>query len=293
MSFDIEKIQKSTRKVRKFLRKNSKRPSSNGVHNLRTSARSLETTFTTLGLNSKKTVKRLLRGLADVRKRAGKVRDMDVLTAHALTVNQGGEQDCLVQLLEHLGAKRNKYTKKLRRVVATDTPQLQRKLKRNSKRVEKLLKQAQTNPADSDAMPAIIAKAKTLSSELSSPARLNRRNLHAYRLKVKELRDVLQLSDRPGDREFLEKLGEVKDAIGEWHDWEELIAMATQLLDHGTSCKLIKHLKDTSNSKYEGALSLTTDLRSNYLASRTPKHRTPPTTLAAVHPAPNASSAIA
>jgi len=59
------------------------------------------------------------------------------------------------------------------------------------------------------------------------------------------LRDVLQLSDRPGDREFLEKLGEVKDAIGEWHDWEELIAMATQLLDHGTSCKLIKHLKDT------------------------------------------------
>jgi CHAD domain-containing protein len=293
MSFDIERIQKSTRRVRRFLRKNSKRPSSNAIHNLRTSTRSLETTFNTLGLNSKKTVKRLLRGLANVRKRAGKVRDMDVLTADALTLNQAGEQDCLVQLLEYLGAKRNKYTKKLRQVTATDSPQVRRNLKRNSKGVEKLLKQAEDNPADSAAMPAIMAKAMTLSSELKSPARLNRRNLHPYRLKVKELRNVLQLSDRPADQEFLEKLGEVKDAIGEWHDWEELIAIATRLLDHGASCKLIKHLKDTSNSKYERALALTSDLRSNYLTSRTPKQGTPQTTMTLPDPVLTASSAIA
>src|SRR5262249_45713945 len=153
MSFDIEKIQKSTRRVRKFLRKNSKRPSSNAIHNLRTSTRSLETTLTTLRVNSKKTVKRLLRDLADIRKRAGKVRDMDVLTAHGLTVDQAGEQDCLVQLLEYLGAKRTKYAKKLRHVIATNSPQLRPNLKRNSKRVEKLLKEAENNPADSDAMP--------------------------------------------------------------------------------------------------------------------------------------------
>jgi len=157
MSFDIERIQKSTRRVRKFVRKNSKRPSSNAIHNLRTSTRSLETTLTTLRLNSKKTGKRLLRGLADLRKRAGKVRDMDVLAAHALTVNQAGEQDCLVQLLEYLGARRNKSTKKLRRVIARARPQLRRNLKRNSKRLEKLLKQAENNPADSDAMP-VVAK---------------------------------------------------------------------------------------------------------------------------------------
>jgi CHAD domain-containing protein len=294
MSFDIERIQKSTRRVRKFLQKNSKRPSSKAIHNLRTSTRSLETTFTALRLNSKGTVKRLLRDLANVRKRAGKVRDMDVLTAHALTVNQAGEQDCLVQVLEYLGAERNKSAKKLRLVIETDSPQLRRKLKRNSKRVEKVFKEAENNPADSDAMPVVVAKAISLSTELNSPARLTRSNLHPYRLKVKELRNVLQLSERPGDQELLKKLGEVKDAIGEWHDWEELIAIATQLLDHGTSCKLIKHLKDTSNSKYEHALSLTNDLRSNYLTSRTPKHGTRHTKKATV-PAPvlRAPSAIA
>jgi CHAD domain-containing protein len=279
MAFDIQRIQKSTRRVRKFLRKNSKRPSSNAIHNLRTSTRSLETTFTTLTPNPKGTAKRLLFGLADVRKRAGKVRDMDVLTAHILTVNQTGEQDCLVQLLEHLGAKRNKSTKKLRHVIATASPQLRRNLKRNAKRVEKLLKEAESNRPDSDAMRVITAKAKTLSSELNSPGRLNRRNLHPYRLKVKELRDVLQLSNRPGDEEFLEKLGEVKDSIGEWHDWEELIAIASQLLDHGTSCELIKRLKDTSNSKYGRALSLTNNLRSNYLPSRTQEQGTAQTTI--------------
>src|SRR6185369_1892035 len=100
MSFDISRIHKSSRRVLKFLRKNSKRPSSNAVHNLRTSIRNLEATFSTVGLDSKRGVRRLLRELRDVRKGAGKVRDMDVLTGNALTLKQDGEQDCLVQLLE-------------------------------------------------------------------------------------------------------------------------------------------------------------------------------------------------
>ena len=58
---------------------------------------------------------------------------------------------------------------------------------------------------------------------LKRPVRLNRNNLHPYRLKVKELRNVLQLSNRADDIEFVEKLGQVKDAIGDWHDWEELV----------------------------------------------------------------------
>ena len=91
MSFDIERIHKSTRRITKFLKKNAKRPRSNAIHNLRTATRSLETTLITLGLDSKRKVKRVLRGLADVRKRAGRVRDMDVLTADALTIKEDGE----------------------------------------------------------------------------------------------------------------------------------------------------------------------------------------------------------
>ena len=190
---------------------------------------------------------------------------MDVLIADALTVNGRGEQDCLVQLLEYLGAQREKHIQKLRRVIQERGSKLRRDLKRNSRRVEALLKEAEGDPKGSDAIPLTMAKVISLSSDLSSPARLTRNNLHSYRLKVKELRDTLQLSDRAGSSEFLKKLGEVKDAIGEWHDWQELLDIARQVLDHGSSCKLIKRLKTVSKSKYDKALLLTESLRSHYL----------------------------
>ena len=265
MSFDINRIQKSARKVSQFLRKNAKSPSANAVHDLRTSSRSLESTFTTLGLDSKKDVRRLLRDLGKIRKRAGKVRDMDVLTEDALTLKPGDEKHCFVQLLKHLGARRNKYAKKLRREIELETPQLRRSLERNSKRLEKVLKEAKDNPRDSSAAITTKATIVKLYAQLKTPARLTRTNLHPYRLKVKELRNVLQWAEQPGDTKFLEKLGEVKDAIGEWHDWEELVSIASQLLDHGEECRLIRKLKSTSDSKYEHALALTADLRKHHL----------------------------
>jgi hypothetical protein len=41
---------------------------------------------------------------------------------------------------------------------------------------------------------------------------------------------------------FVDRLGQVKDSIGEWHDWEALVAIAKDALDHGGNCGLIKNL---------------------------------------------------
>ena len=252
MPFDLDRIQKSTRNVRKFLRKNPRRPSSEDIHDLRTSTRTLETAFETLGLDQKRSVRRLIQEMNNLRKRAGKVRDMDVLTEDALTVKQDGEQACHVKLVEHLGSKRIKYAKKLRRDIRAESDNLGSDLKRSGARLEKLLRKAEKN-ADSSLGPAAMARVIQLSLELQKPTRLTRNNLHPYRLKVKELRNVLQMSEKPGDPGFLQKLGEVKDAIGEWHDWEELILIATDLLAHGGSCKLLQQFKSTSDSRFEQA----------------------------------------
>jgi len=264
MPFDVDGVNKSARKVRRFLRKNPRRPTSKAIHKVRTSTRSLETTFATLGLDDKPSIKRLMRDLGKVRKRAGKVRDMDVLTEDAMAIQLKGEEDCIVRLLEYLGKERSKYAKKLRREIEDDDPRLQRTLKRYSRKLERLLEQDGKNP-NSNAMPTTLAKTKKLSTELKRPARLTRGNLHEYRLKVKELRDVLLLSEQNGNPAFLEKLTEVKDAIGEWHDWEELIGIAGKLLDHGDSCELLKHLRTTGASKYAHAIDLSHDLRKVFL----------------------------
>ena len=100
-----------------------------------------------------------------------------------------------------------------------------------------------------------------LSCELATPATLNRKNLHAYRLKIKELRYVLEMADDPGNQGLIDELGEVKDAIGEWHDREELIAIAGQVLDHKENCKLLREVKVITSRKYETALSLTNKMR--------------------------------
>src|SRR5690349_1677083 len=195
MSFDIQRIQKSTRKVRQFLRKNSRRPGAGAIHNLRTSARRLRTHYKTLGLNSKRRVRRMLRSLRIIRKQAGTIRDMDVLTGHTLTLQQPGEQDCLGQLREYLGAKRNIFAKKLELVIDETGGQLGQDLKRNFKVPEKLLDRRDTGDSSTpDAVQVVMAKAIRLSVDLRAPATLNENNLHRYCPKVKKLRDVLQLS---------------------------------------------------------------------------------------------------
>ena len=55
----------------------------------------------------------MVKKLGRFRKRAGKVRDMDVLTSYASTIHAKGEDDCAVQLLEYLGMRRQKLAKKL------------------------------------------------------------------------------------------------------------------------------------------------------------------------------------
>jgi CHAD domain-containing protein len=274
MPFNLAKIQKSSRQVKKFLRKHPKQPGVNAIHNLRTATRSLETTFTTLGIAANSKVRRLLRELRNVRKRAGKVRDMDVLTSDVLTLNQEGESNCYLRLVEYLGAARTKYAKKLRLAIVAAGPRVPRNLKRSSKRLKKLLQQPEnTRPAISDAVPAAIAKAIQLSSSLTMPTVLNRQTLHPYRLKVKELRNVLQLSEQSGDQEFVDALGAVKDAIGEWHDWETLATIADRVLTHGPSCKLVRQLQVTSDVQYDRALSMTNQFRSKYLKAGKPGSR--------------------
>jgi CHAD domain-containing protein len=271
MALDIDRIQKSVRRVRKFVAKAPKNPTPEKVHDLRTSARRLEAAVEALGLGSKRREKKLLRDLAEVRKRAGKVRDMDVFTGHLLDLPpQNGEKECLIELTEHLGIRRAKAAKKLRQTAKDLEPRLETELRKGSKYFEKLLGREgkQSDGAAAEASSEAVARALELSSELRSPARLDKRNLHPYRLKVKELRYVLQLSEEGQKEQFVNKLGEVKDAIGEWHDWEELIAIATDVLSHGPQCELVRTLKATSEKKFERALALANELRRTYVEAR-------------------------
>ncbi len=263
MSLDPDRILKSVRKVEKFIKKAPHQPTPEQVHDLRTHARKLESAMHALSLDSNSEVRELLKDLKKVRSRAGKIRDMDVLTGHVCSVKVNGEQDCEIQLLEHLAIRRRKQAKKLHATVLKQSAALKKELEQAGDELKGLFRPTDGRP--SEAAAEAMAHAVQLSSELSLPTRLTRSNLHPYRLKVKELRYVLQMADRNGQPGFVKALGEVKDTIGEWHDWEELIAITNDVLDHGPGCGLLRKFKEISEKKYERALTLANQVRKRYI----------------------------
>src|SRR6266496_5961157 len=102
MAIEPEPIQKSLAKLQKFARKAPKQPGPKQIHSIRTSARKLETMLAAMQLASKKNEKRLIKGLSRIRRQAGKVRDMDVLTGYLAGMHADGDDDCLLKLIEHL-----------------------------------------------------------------------------------------------------------------------------------------------------------------------------------------------
>jgi CHAD domain-containing protein len=269
MALDADRIGKTSRKLRKLMKKAPKRPTPDQVHALRTNIRRLEAASETLGPKPSRRERCLLRDLRRIRKRAGKVRDMDVLTADAASLRLEQEQECAVELLQYLGAKRYKHARRLHAALRQTGQDLGRRVKKFSKRLEKQIPKSDQDSSNGQppAPTEAAAVAIRLSSELKMPPKLNRKNLHPYRLKVKELREVLRLAERPANPELIDVLGEVKDAIGDWHDWDELVAIAARVLNHGVNCRLFAKLKEISREKYDRALSLATRMRKQFLRS--------------------------
>ena len=264
MPLDLDRVRKSARRVRKFVKSNPKRPNSRTVHRVRTGARHLESALVTMELTDKRGVGSVLQDLRKIYRLTGEVRDMDVLTAAALQVDGRGEQDCLVQLLEYLGAERAKHARKLRSAIAKRPSDMLREVERGLARVEKAAAEAR----GSGNVRGAVARAVEFSAKLSRPGRLHRNNLHGYRSQVKELRDILRLSNRAADSALVRKLEQVKMAIGDWHDWDELTRIAAKALDHGRSCALIKRLNATRDEKYELALKASQTLITRHLRAR-------------------------
>src|ERR1700733_12638987 len=266
MALERDRLLKRVTKLRKLIHKLESNPAPEKVHDLRTTARQFEAIFHALSLDEHGARKSMLKDLAHIRKRAGKVRDMDVLMGFASKIHPPGEEECSLELLEYIGAKRMKQVKKLHSEVSKRSPALRRDLKRSISVLTKLLPIRGRASNGSTIAADAIATAVKLASGLATPQRLTRKTLHPYRLKIKELRNVLRMADQASGTRFAGDLGEVKDAIGEWYDWEELVFIAEKL-EHGKQCGLRIELRDVASRKYKHALAISQKLRKTYLRS--------------------------
>lgn len=266
MAFDAAHVQKPLARLRKaVLRKNLEDPET--VHKLRTNTRRVEAILGAIDVLQAGCEKRLRKSLARIRGAAGKVRDLDVLTGKAADVTADGERSCQIRILEHLVSQRQRKAKKLAARLKSDRKHVRRDLRRCENRVGPMLTEQNGKRAEGQA----AAHALRLSVELQKFAALNRRNLHEYRKQGKMLRYVLQMA-KPQDDRLLDTLREMQDAIGEWHDWEELLTIARKIVEH-RNCGFLRELQLEADNAYHHALRVANATRkklSNPRQRRTP-----------------------
>jgi CHAD domain-containing protein len=258
MDFKVGNLQKHVTQLHKSLERLPKRPPPEDVHQLRRQIRILEAIMNALTAGR---VRHLLKALILVRKAAGKVRDMDVLVELACSLSTARNAECLVQLLEYLGGRRVKAAAKLQAIISAQRKEALRSLKRCSRLIEKGRTSSKKTTSTNQKLPLnTVALVRSLSAELSNCPRINKENLHSYRLKIKELHYILQLVT-DGDRKVIAALGEAKDAIGGWHDWTELATITKRVLGHGPTCGVLKQVQLISREKLKRAISVANEMR--------------------------------
>lgn len=257
MEIEREHAEKPLRKLRKALKRIPTDPTVSDVHALRTETRRIEAIIEALMLDEKKKTRRLLKAVTPVRKAAGEVRDMDVLVENVMALSRSRGDESLVRLMEHLGTRRVESAKELHETIEENRKGARRNLKQYTKLVEKQFtgdRQMTTSEATAPTQ---------LAAELARWPALDVENIHDFRIKIKQLRYMLQLSNR-ADKDVVDALGKVKDEVGDWHDWQELADIARKVLDAKRDKAALEQIDEIGAAKYRDALRSANGLRKSY-----------------------------
>ena len=261
MGIDPDNMKQPARKLRKSLKSPPSDLPIGFVHRLRNQTGRLEAIVAASVLERKKLARQLLKTIRPVRKAAGEVRDMDVLATKARSLS-GRRNDSVARLVEHLVDSRVQSARALLQTLAKRQKKARRSLKGFSKQIGQKLRAKSSGPKNEPARHWLKADATSkLAAELNQWPELDEENLHAFRLKIKELLYVLHLV-RNADAEFMDALVKAKDEIGDWHDWYQLTKIAAQTLDVQKDRAALKRIEDTSKKKLDLALAAANAIKS-------------------------------
>jgi len=268
MAGELERVRKALRELGKSLQSLSGDSSPKDVHKLRTASRRVEAIAGVLEAADGKKSRRLVKSIEPVRKAAGGVRDMDVLLADARKLARYSYGESLNHLVTHLESARQQNAGELQHVLHHRRKAVLEDLKEYSRFVASALKHAKSDSrsgADANqSQEEIHSSAMNVMRELGDWKSLDADNLHAFRLKVKQLRYTMQL-DAQADPGLVEALGDVQRRIGDWHDWRQLEEIARDALVLEQDQALLGRIGETAKRRFDRALKAANALRGRYL----------------------------
>jgi CHAD domain-containing protein len=245
MSIVPERRQLVFRKMDRALLQLSFGQQAESVHQFRTTNRRLQTLLEQIIPNRDHNQKKLLKLLDRIRKRAGKVRDLDVQLAALRSLKVPQEPRRKTQLMHALIELRVKHEKKLRKILNKKTIQeIHKRLKRASREVKLA--------TGGDALTA----ARTMLAQVVRPAGpVTEEVLHQYRTVVKRARYAAEFAPKSTEAtQFIAQLKRLQDAVGNWHDWLTLTNTAARQLGDVNQSSLVAALHNVTRSKFRQAV---------------------------------------
>jgi CHAD domain-containing protein len=211
------------------------------VHKLRTGTRRVETVLEELVAQPDKNTRKLLKSLTRLRKKAGKVRDLDVQSAllRNLKIARGAREKS--RLLRTLAAERVKREKKLAEALDKDAVRdLRKRLNRARKEME---------------IPEGVEPFRIAMDEFSALGRdrspITQKLLHQYRITGKRARYVIEIAQKsPEASEAIRQLEKMQDVVGDWHDWLTLTERAEGLFGGMKDSSLVAAMRNLTRAKF-------------------------------------------
>ena len=224
------------------------------VHRLRTTVRRIESLVSYANPDIGKKEERTLEKMADLRKRAGKVRDLDVQAALLGALGNGSAAKDRKTLADLLKKKRDEQAKRLESAI--------KKLHeaRFFGRLHRVAEQAGL-PQDSKNRPlAPLEEAKAqlaeMASQFASGQTLKPSQLHEARVTLKRIRYLAELAEESAaQKNFIHKLKSSQDAIGDWHDWLELTHRAEKRFSERANSALVHEARTVLSARHSDATS--------------------------------------
>lgn len=258
MPIDLKESRRAFDRLGRQFSRLRKKTSPDAVHKLRTASRRVEALLSEVVPQPDRNDRKLLELLAAIRRKAGKVRDLDVQMAALESLKIPGGNGDKTRLVEALTEERRKSEKKLSRSWDRKT---EKEIRRRASRAASQLDRVK------DAVPFALAS-KRLAELGRSHFPLTERGLHQYRIVGKRARYIAELdSSDPQARQLVEQLKSVQDVIGNWHDWLKMTQKAEKLLGGARELALVAMLQNLTRAKYRTALDAVAEIRSRFAKS--------------------------
>jgi CHAD domain-containing protein len=252
MSIDAKRSRLTFQRLGRELTRLAKHPAPASVHKFRTNSRRAEALLSEVVPELTRNNKKLLKSLSRLRKKAGRVRDLDVEIASLRSLKIPGGNGHKSQFVDALIQERGRRENKLAKAFSRDTAaEVGKRLRRAANELD--------IPKSVDPLSLALLKLAQLGRD---HAVLTEKTLHQYRIVGKRARYIAELADPSAEAaRVVEQLKHMQDVIGDWHDWLKLTQKAEALFGGIRDSALVAMLRNVTQAKFRQSVDAVAETR--------------------------------